>query len=130
MAPSAGAGGSPEAPNVWEGYPHVWIRGVIGAPRFHLKASLPPAQQTLPPVPVQAPASPAVQTWSAPAWSASAPAYSTPVVPKTTVRAARKKRQDPLDSFTQSVVNSAGRTLGSQLTRGLLETLGLKKRRR
>ena len=81
-------------------------------------------KQTLPPVPVQT-SVPAVQTWSVPQ-----PAYNTPVTPKTTVRAARKKRQDPLDSFTKSVVNSAGRTLGNELTRGLLETLGLKKRRR
>ena len=71
-------------------------------------------KQTLPPVPVQT-SVPTVQTWSVPQ-----PAYNTPVTPKTTVRAARKKRQDPLDSFTKSVVNSAGRTLGNELTRGLI----------
>ncbi|MBQ8136172.1 MAG: DUF853 family protein, partial [Clostridia bacterium] len=71
------------------------------------------------------------------AYPVSSTAYRTPmrqtVAPKTTVRKTTKTKStaNALDAFTRSAINSAGRTLGSQLTRGLLETLGLsgKKRR-
>ncbi len=87
-------------------------------------------RQSLPPLPVQ-PVSPAVPSYSAPARQT----YSTPVSPKTTVRAvsgtSRSRQQTNLaGSFARSAVNSAARALGSELTRGLMETLGLRKRRR
>ena len=82
-----------------------------------------------------------VSAYSRPtAYPVSSTAYRTPlprqtVTPKTTVRKTTKTKTastaNALDAFARSAINSAGRTLGSQLTRGLLETLGLsgKKRR-
>ena len=54
-----------------------------------------------------------------------------PVQPRTTVRVSTpRKKTGALDSFARSAINSAGRTLGNTLTRGILDTLGLGRKKR
>ena len=90
-------------------------------------------------LPVQAPAYPAPAQYAAPAAfaspapSRSAPQAHRPVQPRSTVRVSAPRGRSSgsaIDSFARSALNSAGRTLGSTLTRGLLDTLGLGRKKR
>ncbi len=71
-------------------------------------------------------------TYAAPSYPASGN-VSRPVQPRSTVRVTSSRRRassGTLDAFTRSAVTSAGRTLGSTLTRGILDTLGLGRKKR
>ena len=72
-------------------------------------------------------------TYVSPSTPRSAPNVHRPVQPRSTVRVSTPRGRSSgsaLDSFARSALNSAGRTLGSTLTRGLMDTLGLGRKKR
>lgn len=86
-------------------------------------------------------AAPVTQEAAMPVLQQPAPVYAQPAQPvqpieveKSTKKKATKKEEKGfgaqlLESFTRSATTSAGRTLGNQLTRSLLGTLGIGKKR-
>ena len=72
-------------------------------------------------------------TYASPSLPRSAAPAHRPVQPRSTVRVSTPRARSSgsaIDSFARSALNSAGRTLGSTLTRGLLDTLGLGRKKR
>ena len=73
------------------------------------------------------------ETYAAPSLPRNAPSVHRPVQPRSTVRVSTPRVRSSgsaIDSFARSAINSAGCTLGSTLTRGLLDTLGLGRKKR
>ncbi len=93
-------------------------------------------------LPAQAPVSSPTLSYTAPVSYTTPVSYTVPsgtarihrpVQPRSTVRVSAPRRRSSgsvIDSFTRSAVNSAGRTLGNTLTRGILDTLGLGRKKR